>query len=372
MKTAVDVVVIGAGIQGLSAAYHLAKMGMKQVCVVEKAHIGAGSSGRSASMLMKQLDYESNIRLALVDFEHYLHFQEETGVDPEFKRIGFLGLFPESVKEQGLEAAHLRQRLGVQTEIWPPDEIKKRLPFIHVDDVAFGVYGHEDGMIDAHAIMQGYAAAARRLGVEINQGVQAVGIDVHAGRVAAVNTTAGRISTRWVVNAAGADAIEVGQWVGLKLPISNRRRNIYMTHEFPHIPADSPMVEDMGMEWYYRREGPGVLIGMGKEESSDASDVMNADFLPQTIDFAIHRVPILAEASILRGWSGIRPLTPDSRPIIGPVEGVEGFVNSCGWGGEGVMHAPSGGQLVSEYITSGTTTPLALTPFLLSRFSPRV
>lgn len=369
MKTTAEVVVIGAGIQGLSAAYHLAKLGLPDVCVVEKARIGAGSSGRSASMLMKQLDYETNIRMSLYDFERYMNFQAETGVDPEFKRIGFLGLFDEATRQEGEKALQTRQKLEVKTDLWQPEEIQKHLPFINVDDVIFGLYGHEDGIIDAHAIMQGFSSAARRLGVTLLEGVKAAGINVQKGKVEAVNTSEGQIKTRWVVNAAGADAAEVGQWVGLTLPIANRRRNIYMTHEFPAIPADSPFVEDMGAEWYFRREGPGVIIGMGKEDSSEASDVLNVDFLPQVIDFAMHRVPILAEASILRGWSGIRPLTPDSRPLIGAVEGVEGYVNLCGWGGEGVMHAPSGGQMVAEYITAGTVSTFDVTPFLLSRFS---
>lgn len=368
MRTSADVVIIGAGIQGLSAAYHLAKLGIREVCVVEKEHIGAGSSGRSASMLMKQVSTETKVRMAHYCFEQYMTFHDELGADPEYKRIGTLSFFSPAQQDDALRVAHMQAELGVRVEILPTEELAKRLPFLNMDGVALGILGVEDGIIDAHAIMQGYAAGARRLGVEIAQQVRAEGVQTQNGRVTGVKTSAGMIATRWVVNAAGAEAAEVGEWVGLKLPITPRRRNIYITHAFPPIPADIPFVQDEIADWYFRKEGPGVLLGMGKEDVQRASDSMNVEFLPQILEVAMHRVPVLAEASILRGWSGLRPLTPDQYPILGPVEGLEGYVNDCGWGGEGVMFAPIGGQLVAEFIANGTTQTLELAPFLLSRF----
>ena len=160
----------------------------------------------------------------------------------------------------------------------------------------------------------------------------------------------------------------VGRWVGLDMPIDNRRRSIFITQPFPQIPDGTPMVHDDDVAWYYRKEGPGVLIGMGSEEATEVSWSVNWDFLPQMVEYAMHRVPVLAEAEIMRGWSGIRSLTPDGVPIIGPVDGLEGFVNSCGWGGEGVTGAPAGGQLVAEIIHTGKAESLDVASFLLSRF----
>jgi len=301
-----------------------------------------------------------------------MSFESELGVSPGYKRIGFLSVAVEKKTLDVLKMAKLRQELGVQTEILGPEDIRKLVPVVNTSDIMVGVFGPEDGIIDPHSIMSGYADGARRYGAEICQGqeYEVIGIEVNRDQVTGVHTRSGFVSTKNVVNAAGADAIEVGSWVGIALPIMNRRRNVFVTEPFPSIPDDTPMVEDAEMEWYYRKEGPGVLIGMGKEESSDISMTPNWDFLPKVIEFAIHRVPILENARFDRkkGWSGIRSLTPDLCPIIGPIDTMQGFFNSCGWGGEGIMHAPAGGQLVAECIFDGQTTTLSIAPFLASRF----
>ena len=368
MKHTADVVVIGAGIQGLSAAYHLAKIGIPNVMVVEQEFIGAGSSGRSASMLMLQVGPAWRIAFSKYCFERYMAFEEEFGSSPDYHRIGTLSLATDSVSGQERAAAVLRQQAGIHTEIWTPDEIRQRYPAIYTDDLAFGVFGPEDGRIEAHSIMMGYKDGAQRLGAEIDQGVRATGIVKVSGRVAAVQTTEGEIATRCVVNAAGATAAQIGRWVGINLPIDNRVRNIYVTDAFPLIPDETPFVDDIAAAWYYRKEGPGVLMGMGKRTGVDAPMHIDWAYLQEVIEVAIHRVPALAEAGIASGWAGIRPLTPDDRPILGPVDDVDGYVNSCGWGGYGIMHSPIGGQLIAEYVHDGRTSTFDIEPFLLARF----
>jgi sarcosine oxidase subunit beta len=352
----------------LSAAYHLAKAGISDVIVVEKEFIGAGSSGQSASMLMKQVWTPHQIAFSLFCFERYMEFEEELGTDPEYKRIGTLSIATHKVAESSLAMAQMRQAAGIDTEILSPEELRQRHPVINVDDVAAGIWGAEDGMIEAHSIMMGYKDTATRLGAQVNQGVQATGIMLKGNKLTGVETTKGIISTDWVVNAAGADAAEVGEWIGLNLPIDNRARCIYVTDAFPQIPDDTPFVYEDEHHWYYRKEPPGVLMGMGKLKGKPATSSIDRAYLPQVIDVAIHRVPVFEQARIAHGWVGIRSLTPDGRPILGPVEHITGYVNSCGWGGEGVMHAPIGGQLVAEYIRDGFTSTYDLQPFLYERF----
>lgn len=369
MKHTADVVVIGAGIQGLSAAYHLAKIGVTDVVIVEKEFIGAGSSGRSASMIMLQVDTEPKIRLSQYCFERYMIFEEELGTDPEYRPIGYLNLATAPVADALSEQIELRRKLGVRVDALTPEDIKAFVPVVNTDDLVLGAFGPEDGIIEAQSIMLGYKDGMNRLGGKVYQGVRASGIQVEGDHVTGVETTSGLISAPFVVNAAGADAAEVGHWVGIDLPIDNRSRSIFVTDKFPLIPDDTPFVHDAEVEWYYRKEGPGVLMGMGKESGKSVSMSINREFLPQVIEAAIHRVPALAEARIASGWSGFRPLTPDYRAIIGPVDGLDGYINLCGWGGEGVMHAPAGGQLVAEIIHDGQATTFNLAPFLFSRFA---
>lgn len=371
MQTA-DVVVIGSGIQGLSAAYQLAKRGAGRVLVIEKEFIGAGASGRSASMLMLQREGELKVLLSEVSYRAYMQFEDELGRPPGFRRIGTLTVAGEESALPQLRNAKLLQERGIETQVLGPEDIRKLVPSLNTEDLLLGVYGPDDGTIDAHAIMTAYKEGAQRCGAEICQGRahEATGISVEAGRVTGVHTPCGFISTRTVVNAAGASAAEVGNWVGLTLPISNRRRNIYVTEPFPAVPDHAPFVIDIDREWYFRKEGPGVLIGMGKEEATSAAMTINADFLPLIIDYGVHRLPILEQATIDRnkGWSGIRSLTPDDNPILGPVDTVQGYFNDCGWGGEGVMHAPVGGLIIAECVLDGRATTLDVTPFLAARF----
>lgn len=369
MKQTADVVVIGAGIQGLSAAYHLNRAGVRDVVVVEMEVIGAGSSGRSAAMLTLQRDGEANVRMAQFAFEEYMAFESELGVSPGYERTGMLRLFGPELEDEARRHAQTRQQLNVETEVLAPDEVQARWPFVSAEGLALGVYGPDDGVLDPHSVMQGYARAARRMGTEINEGIKATGLKITNGRVAAVETTAGPIATRWAVNAAGAQAGEVGRWAGLALPIDPRRRSIFITGPFDALPVAFPMVHDDSYGWYIRREGPGILMGMGKEQAASLSFAPNWDLLPQAIDVALVRVPLMAHAEIMRGWTGLRSLTPDHKPLIGPVEGLEGLVLCCGWSGEGVTGAPAGGQLVTEVITAGGAISLPLEPFLLARFA---
>ncbi|MBK8020648.1 MAG: FAD-binding oxidoreductase [Chloroflexi bacterium] len=370
MKHTAEVVVIGAGVQGLSAAYHLAALGIRDVVVVEQAFIGAGSSGRSASMLMLQVWTEWQVRFSQYCFERFIRFEDEFGVSPEYHRIGTLSLATHETAPEEQALQEMREGLGVTCERWSTEEIRRRFPAIHADDLAFGVYGAEDGVIEAQSIMMGYQTRARELGVEICQGARAAGIRHENGRIAAVETTDGVVQTRWVVNAAGADAALVGSWVGIDIPIANRVRNVFVTDAFPSIPDDAcPFVWDAATEWYFRKEHSGLLIGTGKRKLPAAADGIDWTYLDEVFDRVVHRLPGVAEVGIAYGWSGMRSLSPDHRPILGPVDGVPGFVNSCGWGGEGIMHSPIGGQLVAETIAYGAARTFPMEPFLLSRFA---
>jgi sarcosine oxidase subunit beta len=371
LRQSADVVIVGGGIQGLSAAYHLARASAGRIVLVEAELIGSGSSGRSASMLMLQRENAEKIALSKFSYSRYAQFEDETGYPTRFRKIGFLSVVPSQIAGLALERAALRQKMGVNTQVLGPEEIASLVPVVNVSDIAVGIYGPDDGVIDAASLLAGYAAGARRLGVDIRENVTATNVVVESDRVVAVETTEGVIATRCVINAAGANARTVAGWVGTDLPILNRRRSIFVTKDEDLIPADSPMVEDAEAEWYYRKEGRGVLMGMGKEDSSDVSMDINWSFAPTVFEFAAHRVPALSTALLSGGWSGIRPLTPDLNPILGPVDSAEGFINSCGWGGEGIMHAPAGGQIVADIVMRANHPSFEIRPFLASRFSRR-
>lgn len=368
MKTRADVVIIGGGIIGTSIAYHLAKRGIRDIVLVEADLVGSGSSGKSAAMILLQMSREMTIRLSQEAFKEYLNFQAEFGADIGYKPIGYLNLATRAIADELRDQVALQHRLGVPTEILPPDEIARLVPAVNVADIEFGSICWQDGVIDPHSVMQAYVQHARRLGAEINEKVGATGIALDQDRVVGVETNAGRIATPLVVNAAGARAAQVASWVNLQLPITNYKRTIFITDRFDAIRDDAPFVMDLAVEWYFRKEGKGILMGMGTEESTTFEPQLEWEFLDAMIARALHRAPILANARVMRGWAGLRALTPDDYPIIEAAPAIPGFINACGWGGHGVMHAPIAGQLVAELIADGKATTLDLAPFRLERF----
>jgi sarcosine oxidase subunit beta len=153
------------------------------------------------------------------------------------------------------------------------------------------------------------------------------------------------------------------------IELTNYKRTIFITDRFDALADSAPFVMDLSVEWYFRKEGRGVLMGMGIEESTTFEPQLEWEFLNTMIQHALHRAPILAHARVMRGWAGLRSLTPDDYPILGRAPNVAGFINACGWGGHGVMHAPIAGQLVAELIADGKTTTMDIAPFRLDRFS---
>ena len=368
MRNTADVVVIGGGIQGLSCAYHLAAKGVKNVSLVELEFLGSGSSGRSAAMLVHAMWSPQTILLSRLSAQEYFAFEEIVGEQFEYKPIGHMNVATAQAEHALREEVEMQRGMEVPIETLGPDEIKKAVPALNVEDLVLGAVCWKDGVIDPHAVMQAYARAARKFGAEINEMVRATGIVTENGRIVAVETTEGKIATPLVVNAAGARAKEVAAWAGLDMPLKNYKRHIFITDEFPAIPQNTPFVMDTEVEWYFRKEGENVLMGMGREESTTFEPQFEPEFQEPVIERAALRAPILLEARIVNGWAGLRALTPDDLPYLGYAPGVQGFVNCCGWGGHGVMHAPAGGMLTAEVIVDGKATSLDITPFRFDRF----
>ena len=362
-----DVVVIGAGIQGLSAAWHLAQAGIRDVVVVEKATVGSGSSRWSSSMLMLQMWKEWHLEFSRYCFERYAAFEDDTGHDPGLLRIGTLTLVTDDVAAEQRGLVALRRQHGIETQIVSPEELARWLPVLATESLAFGVYGPADGVLDTPNILKGWRVSAQEKGVQICEGRRATGLELQDGRVATVKTTDGDIATRHVVNAAGADADEVGAWAGLKIPLLNRVRNVFILTPPAQLKRHI-FVIDAATHWYFRHTEQMLFVGMGARENAPVQDRPDMDYWPEMRSMCLRKAPAFAAASITGGWSGIRPLTPDGSPILGPVAQVPGFINNCGWGGEGIMNAPAGGQLVAEQIHDGQTSTFDVQPFLLERF----
>lgn len=368
-KDTAEVAIIGGGINGASAAYHLAKKGCTDVVILEKDLLAQASTGLSAGGIRQQFSHPANIRLSQEAVRVFERFEEEFGVDMEFRQVGYLFLAQsEDTWSEFLTNVETQRRYNVPVEVLSPDEIKYRWPYLNVEDLRGGTFCPEDGYADPYMAAMGFANAARRLGVRIEEQTRVTGVRIEDGQVRGVETTRGPISAPVVIDVAGPWGAEVAAMAGYHLPVEPIRRQVFVTAAFDDIPKPVPMILDIEPAFYFRGEGPGILMGMSDPgEPPSFNTHTDYPFMEQVIDAAIHRAPILEESQINRGWGGLYAVTPDDNPIIGALPEARGFFCAIGFSGHGFQQAPTVGRILSELILDGETD-FDLSPFAYDRF----
>lgn len=368
-KETAEVAIVGGGIMGASAAYHLARRGCSDVVILEKDLLAQASTGLSAGGIRQQFSHPANIRLSQEAVRVFERFEELFETDVEFRQVGYLFLAQsEEVWLEFLNNAEVQRQYNVPVEVLSPDEIKHRWPYLDVDDLQGGTFCAEDGYADPYMAAMGFANTARRLGVRIEEQTRVTALRTNSGRVQGVETTRGPISAPVVVNVAGPWGGEVARMAGFDLPVRPYRRQVFMTQAFQAIPKPVPMILDIEPAFYFRGEGPGILMGMSDSDEPSSFN-LNIDyaFLERVIEAAIHRAPILEEAEILRGWGGLYAITPDDNPIIDRLPGMDGLYCAIGFSGHGFQQAPTVGRILSELILDGRTD-FDISPFAHDRF----
>jgi sarcosine oxidase subunit beta len=352
-----DVVIVGGGIIGASIAYHLAARGVRDVIVLEREHLGSGSTTRNAGGVRLQFSTEINVQLSLRSLPRIELFQEEMGVDPHLRQVGYLFLITEERDVVPFEASlAMWKRLGVPAERLDAAGVRRVFPELRVDDLRFATLCMRDGYCDPSSLLNGYVARAREKGVQFREEQPVIGITREGDRVTAVRTASGEIACETIVNAAGAWGAEVGAFAGVDLPIRPLRRQIFVTDPVSGLDRDFPLTVEFASSLYFHRESGGVLMGMADPTDGPGFDsTVNWDFLPTLVERALYRLPVLEHANVKTGWAGFYEDTPDKHPIIGAV-GVDGFLCAAGFSGHGIMHAPAAGEAIAELIVDGRTT----------------
>jgi sarcosine oxidase, subunit beta len=371
VPTAASVVIVGGGVVGCSIAYHLGRRGVRDVVVLEREAVGAGTTSKAAGGIRAQFATETEVRFSLESIRLFERFAEEFGVDPGYRKIGYLFLVADEEDLRGFQRRMaLQQRLGVDVRLLTPEDAGKLVPALRVDDLVAAVWGPDDGMAGPAEVTAGFARRARDLGVRIVESMEVTGIERAGDRVRGVRTTAGAIASPLVVNAAGPAAARIGRLAGVEVPVHPRRRHIFFTEPFPAIPGPVPLTTDRATGFYFRKEMEQVLLSPGDAEDvgEDLAAPVDWSRVEDAVRMAMHRVPIVAEARIAGGWAGLRPLTPDDHAIIGPAPGVEGLFLAVGFGGHGFQHSPATGRYVAEWIVDGAPS-LDLALFDPGRFA---
>ena len=365
-----DIVIIGGGVMGASAAYHLAQRGFKNIVLLEKENFfGQGATGRCAGGVRYQFSTEVNVRLSIASLPMIERFKQEIGQEVNYRQCGYLLV---ATNEKDLaEFKHnvaLQNRLGIPTQLLSGDEVRTRLPLMKFDDAIAGTFNQKDGTVDPNGVVMGYINAAQKMGVKAISGVEVTGVTVSGGNIEEVRTSLGGIKTRMILNAAGPWSGQVGKMAGIDIPLIPLRRQMFTTNPLKEVPADFPFVIDFAKSLYFHREGEGLLVGMSNQDEKPGFDQnVDDDFEIVNLEAAIERMPLMEKASRASHWAGLYEVTPDAHPIYGKTD-VNGFFLCTGFSGHGFMHGPISGKLMSEFILDGKFSSVDVSMLDLKRF----
>lgn len=349
-----DAVVVGGGVMGASAAFHLRRLGVRDVVLLERDALASGSTSRSAGGIRAQFADELNVRIALRSLDEFEHFAELTGADIAFRQHGYLFLLDAPGDVAAFrEALALQQSLGVPSRELAPAEAGELIPQLELDGVLAATYCPRDGYATPEAVVQGYATAS---GATVLQSCALTGVDVRGGRIAAVETARGTIATDTLVCCAGMWSKEVAALAGVELPVEGEARSMWFTPQDGGLPERLPLTIDFASGFYFHREGPGLAFG-GRERALE--DVAEA---------AARRLPVLAELPVQSSWWGWYDVSPDWNALVGEVSGPSRFLYATGFSGHGFQQAPAVGEHLAELVI-GRAPALDLSAFSVDRFA---
>lgn len=369
MEQVADVVIIGGGVIGLSIAYHLGQRKAGKIVLLEKGQLGEGSTSRCVGGIRTQFSTEINIRFSLESMKTFGRFEDEFGVNPEFRRIGYLFLATtKSEMEVFKENIKLQKRFNIPVELMDADEIRRQWPFLKMDDILGGTFCSSDGYTGPSEILSGFTSGAKRAGVKIYEGVEAKEILVDKGKVTGVRTNGGEITSPVVVNAGGPYASRVAEMAGLRIPVKPLRRQVFVTAPFHLTDQTIPLTIDFHRGWYFRQEVDGFLLSGPLDREPSFNTNTDYEAMVEASENAIYRVPALEKAQIARGWAGLYEISPDNHAILGKVPGLEGFILANGFSGHGFQHSPAVGKVISELIFEGKAKTIDISSLSIERF----
>ena len=360
META-DVVIVGGGIVGASIAWHLTQAGCRKVLIVEReSHQGKGSTGKSMGGVRAQFATAPNIQMSLYSIRFYSEFDERLGHPGGYRPQGYLFVATRPAHLEYLSTNQLLQKsLGLkQAHMVNRDEIVAQVPQLRSDDIVGGSFCATDGFVDPYSVMVGFTTCAVERGARLWRAAEVTAIQRNGEAIAGVTTTRGTVSTRNVVNAAGAWAAQAAALAGIDLPVQPLRRMLVPTEPFDGVSHEIPMVIDMTNGFHFRPESLGFLLAWNDPEETVGYKIdFEPSFIEKILLHAADRVPCFEGVAInpKRAWAGLYEMSPDHHCILGQADSVPGFYCANGFSGHGVMHAPATGKIVSDLILKGKT-----------------
>ncbi|MBM3719685.1 MAG: FAD-binding oxidoreductase [Actinobacteria bacterium] len=371
-ESSAEVVVIGGGVVGASIAFHLAEASV-DVALIEKSELGAGSTSKAAGGLRTIFSDDLNIEIALRSIEAYRNFSARPGHEVDFKVHGYLILISREDDLENFRRIVERQNaFGIPSRIISPEEAGEINPMISTEGLIAALHSPADAQCSPEGAVMGYAQGARKLGAKILQGEGVMGIDQEANSITAVHTASRKISTSTVVIAAGVWSPEIGEMIGLDIPVKPYKREIVITDSlgshWSGMPDSLPMTIDFSSTLSWRPEGGALLIGFSDERVPAGFDTTrDPRYIEKLAELALHRIPITNQLGIGKGWAGLYDTSPDNNALLGEANSPNRVLYATGFSGHGVMQAPAVGEIIRD-LYLGQEPFVDISPLSVDRF----
>ena len=364
------VVVIGGGVIGASVAYHLTHLGWTDVVVLEQGSLSGGTTWHAAGLVGQLRASESATRLVQYSTDLYARLEQETGLGSGFKRCGAVTVARTTDRMTQLRRTFASGRAyDLECELLRPAQALERWPLMQVDDLVGALWLPGDGTANATDLTMALAKGARQLGARVFERVRVVDVLTKAGAVTGVRTEAGDIEAEVVVNCAGQWAKQVGEMVGVTVPLHSAEHFYAVTDQVEGVVPDLPVLRDPDGYTYFKEEVGGLVVG-GFEP--DAKPWVSPDAIPHPFEFslleedwehfsflmdnAVARVPALRETGVRKLYNGPESFTPDNQFVIGEAPTVRGFFVCAGFNSVGIACAGGAGRALAEWVVEGAPT----------------
>ncbi len=361
-----QVVIIGGGVIGCSVAYHLTKLGWRDVVLLERSQLTAGTTWHAAGLVVTPSGDELSVEMSTYTIELMKTLEAETGQSTGFNPIGYLQLActPEWLEERRRMAVAAR-RLGVNYLEISPSEVKELWPLANTSDILAGFFTPEDGRANPVDFTMALAKGARMGGAQIFEETAVTGINQKDGRVTGVVTEKGDIEAEYVVNCAGMWGRELGKLAGVNVPLQAAEHYYLLTEPIEGVQPDLPIIEDFGRYAYFREEVGGLLVGFfepvaapwgmdGIPKGFSFGELKpDWDRMMPYIDIAMERVPILKNTGIHKFFCGPESFTPDGGPLLGEAPELANFYVAAGLNSLGILQGGGVGKIMAQWIVDG-------------------
>lgn len=375
MTQSYDAIIIGAGVIGISIAFHLAERGLRPV-ILERKTVASGATGHSSGLVRMHYDLAVESELAFVSFRKYFtNWRERVGGECGFKQTGFLQIAKREHEAKLRGNVGNQQHIGINTSIISAEDVKKLAPDFLTDQFDVAAYEPDSGYADATLTTNSMLDSAKRNGATLMQNCEVTAIHTASGRVTGVTTNKGEFSAPIIVNAAGTWAAQVAKMADVNIPLETWTHDVAFLHRPPTL-GNFPAVIDDTINVYFRPEGGALILAAGEDESMrneppDAEDqTPTPNFLDNLIENLCKRIPKIEQSGLHSVHVGRDGLTPDQRPIFSGA-GPAGFYLACGLSGTGFKISPAAGASMSELILDGKSKTVDISLFRFERFANR-